>query len=58
MPPSPAWLPLLAQLHAEAPGRHPYTLSLLIEARGGPRIAPLDLKPWVERLGQHQDPAA
>jgi hypothetical protein len=54
----PAWLPLLGQVQAENPGAHPYTLGLLLEQRGGPRIAPLELKPWIERLAQHQDPAA
>jgi hypothetical protein len=56
--PEPAWLPLLGQVQAENPGAHPYTLGLLLEQRGGPRIAPLELKPWIERLAQHQDPAA
>jgi hypothetical protein len=52
--PTPPWLPLLQALEDEQPGRHSYTLSLLLEANGGPRLTAQQVRPWLERL-RHQD---
>ena len=48
--PEPRWLPLLRALEAEQPGRHVFTLSLLLEVAGGPKVNALVLKPWLEKV--------
>jgi hypothetical protein len=53
----PAWLGLLETLEHETPGQHPYTLSLLLEIRGGPRMTPQQLRPWVDSLRAAEPPA-